>query len=205
MRPSTFGSELQLLDALRHGDETAFEELVVRYHQPLVRFATSYVRNPELAEDVVQETWIAVLRGLSRFEGRATFRAWLFQICANRARSVAVRERRMLARDPTVLEDELASAEGDFLADGSWRSPPTPWPASAEELRQDAVLLARIRTAVDALPEGQRQVMTLRDVAGLPAAEVCAVLEINAVNQRVLLHRARARVRLILAEQVTTR
>ena len=205
MRPPTYGSELHLLAALRHGDETAFEELVVRYHQPLVRFATSYVRNPELAEDVVQETWIAVLRGLSTFEGRASFRAWLFQICANRARSVAVHERRTLSRDPTVLADELASAEGDFRADGSWRSPPTPWPASTEELRHDAALVARIRMAIDALPDGQRQVMSLRDVAGLSPAEVCAVLEINAVNQRVLLHRARARVRLILAEQVTTR
>jgi RNA polymerase sigma-70 factor, ECF subfamily len=205
VRSSTFGSDLELLDALQSGDEAAFGELVRRYHQPLIRFATSYVRSPELAEDVVQETWVAVLRGLAGFEGRAAFRTWLFQICANRARSVAGRERHTSPRDPNLLADELAQAEDSFLADGSWRSPPTPWRASTDELRLDAVLVARIRVAIDELPEGQRQVMTLRDVAGLSPAEVCAVLSINDVNQRVLLHRGRTRVRRMLAEGMATR
>jgi RNA polymerase sigma-70 factor (ECF subfamily) len=198
-------SDLALIDALRAGDEAAFTELVCRFHQPLVRFATTYVRNPDLAEDVVQETWLAVLRGLAAFEGRSAFRTWVFQICANRARSAAVRQRRTLPRDPSVLADDLADVETSFRPDGSWRSPPTPWTASTEELRRDEVLVARIRSAIDELPEGQRQVMTLRDVAGLTAAQVCAVMSINEVNQRVLLHRGRARVRRILAEEVTPR
>lgn len=205
MRSSTFGSDVELLGALRTGDEAAFGELVGRYHQPLVRFATSYVRSPELAEDVVQETWVAVLRGLGDFEGRAAFRTWLFQICANRARSAVVRERRTSPLDPSVLADELTAVEDSFLADGSWRSPPTPWRATAAELRHDAVLIADIRLAIDDLPEGQRQVMTLRDVTGLSPVEVCAVLSINDVNQRVLLHRARTRVRRILADKVAGR
>jgi RNA polymerase sigma-70 factor (ECF subfamily) len=205
VRPLWSDSDLALVDALQAGDEAAFNELVRRFHQPLVRFATTYVRSPELAEDVVQETWLAVLRGLAAFEGRSAFRTWLFQICANRARSAAVRERRTLPRDPRVMADDLGEVETSFHADGSWRSPPTPWPVSAEELRRDAVLVARIRSAIDELPEGQRQVMTLRDVAGLSAAEVCAVMSINEVNQRVLLHRGRTRVRRILAERVTPR
>ena len=211
MRSLRSDSDLALVDALRAGDEAAFNELVCRFHQPLVRFATTYVRNPDLAEDVVQETWLAVLRGLATFEGRSAFRTWVFQICANRARSAAVRERRTLPLDPSVLADDLADdladVETSFRSDGSWRSPPTPWPgsASAEELRQDEVLVARIKSAIDELPEGQRQVMTLRDVAGLTAAQVCAVMSINEVNQRVLLHRGRTRVRRILAEQVAPR
>lgn len=205
MRSSTSNTDLALLDALQTGDDAAFNELVRRFHRPLIRFATAYVRSPELAEDVVQETWLAVLRGLAAFEGRSSFRTWVFQICANRARSVAVRERRTLPRDPTALSDELAETETSFHADGSWRSPPSVWQASTEELRRDAALVARIKLAIDELPEGQRQVMTLRDVVGLSSAEVCAVLAINDVNQRVLLHRGRTRVRRVLAEQVSAR
>lgn len=205
MKSSTFDNDLELLDALRNGDEAAFEELVGRYHQPLVRFATTYVRRREVAEDVVQETWVAVLRGLAGFEGRAAFRTWLFQICANRARSAVIGERHISPFDPSVLAGELAEVEDSFLADGSWRSPPTPWRATAAELRHDAVLVASIRLAIDELPQGQRQVLTLRDVSGLSPAEVCEVLSISEVNQRVLLHRGRTRVRRLLADKVAAR
>jgi RNA polymerase sigma-70 factor (ECF subfamily) len=187
----------ELLAQLIRGDEQAFTALVERYHPRLVRLAGSFVGHRELAEDIAQETWIAVLRGIDRFEGRSAFRSWLFQVCVNRARSVAVKERRTVPVDPGA-----SSLDGEFRADGSWRTPPVAWSGAIDD--DEAGLLDRVRRAIDDLPGAQRQVVVLRDVEGLPAAEVCQVLAISPANQRVLLHRGRSRVRRALSEAVSS-
>ena len=188
-------SDVDLLARIRAGDEPAFTELVERYHPRLIRFAGTFVGGRDLVEDVAQETWLAVLRGVDRFEGRSSFKSWLFQICANRARSIAVREHRVVpVEDVTLLADHPV-----FAADGSWESAPDPWAALVVD---QADLLAAVQAAILELPWAQRQVITLRDVEGLPAQEVCAVLMITEVNQRVLLHRARLRVRTVLGAAV---
>jgi RNA polymerase sigma-70 factor, ECF subfamily len=188
----------QLLAQLAAGDEQAFTTLVERYHPRLVRLAGSFVGHRELAEDIAQETWIAVLRGIDRFEGRSAFRSWLFQVCVNRARSIAVREQRMVPVDPGA-----ASLDGEFRADGSWRTPPVAWSGSVDG--DEAGLLVLVRRAIEELPAAQREVVVLRDVEGLPADEVCEVLAISPGNQRVLLHRGRTRVRRALNGAVSSR
>lgn len=176
---------------MRGGDESAFSELVERYHPRLLRWAGTFVGSRDLAEDIAQETWLAVLRGVHRFEGRSAFRTWLFQICANRARSIAVSEHRIVpVDDVTRVADQPV-----FAADGSWETPPDEWATEAEDR---AELIAAVRTAIIALPPAQRQVMTLRDVEGMSAEEVCEVLMLTDGNQRVLLHRARLHVRAAL-------
>jgi RNA polymerase sigma-70 factor (ECF subfamily) len=195
-----------LLTAVRRGDEAAFGRLVDRYHPSLVRIATLFVRDHTVAEEVAQETWIGVLRGLDRFEGRSSFRTWLFGILANQARRRGERERRMIPfsalaqpagerAEPAVPPERFLPA-GDEWA-GHWASPPSAWPAP-----EDALLAAearhRLEEAIAALPPNQRAVITLRDVEGWDAAEVCNALRLSATNQRVLLHRARSRVRAAL-------
>jgi RNA polymerase sigma-70 factor (ECF subfamily) len=192
-------SDVAALTRLQAGDESAFRSLVERYHTRLVRFAGSYVSRNDLAEDVAQETWIAVLRGVDRFEGRSSFATWLFQICANRARSIAQREHRTIpAADVSVLSDRPV-----FSADGSWAAPPDAWSAEVEAMADDAALLVAVHEAILGLPSAQRQVITLRDVEGLTAQEACDVMMISSVNQRVLLHRARLQVRTVLASAMT--
>jgi RNA polymerase sigma-70 factor (ECF subfamily) len=189
-------TDRDLLERLARGDESAFAELVRAYHPSLVRLAGTFVGRRDLAEDVAQETWVAALRGLDRFEGRSSLRTWLFQICANRARSIGSREDRVVPLDPVAL----AERSDAFAADGSWAEPPQPWPALDE-----AELVTAIRRAIEELPPSQRQVVTLRDVEGLAATDVCDVLGLTEANQRVLLHRGRFRVRQILAEAVSAR
>ena len=179
---------------LRRGDEAAFTALVERYHVRLVRLAGTFVAGPEAAEDIAQETWIAVLGGIDGFAGRSPFRGWLFAICANKARTAAVRDRRTVAVEPSELDLEPTDAR-DFAEDGHWASPPEQWIETADRLAADAAVVALARQAIDALPPNQRQVVTLRDIEGLTAQEVCTVLAISGVNQRVLLHRGRAAVR----------
>jgi RNA polymerase sigma-70 factor (ECF subfamily) len=184
-------SDVELLARVRDGDEAAFAELVERYHPRLIRLAATFVGGRDLVEDVAQETWLAVLRGVDRFEGRSSFKTWLFQICANRARSIAVRESRIVP-----VSDVFDVAERPaFAPDGSWESPPEEWATAALDR---AELVSAVRTAILGLPLSQRQVITLRDVEGLSAEEVCAVLALTDGNQRVLLHRARHRVRTLL-------
>lgn len=180
-----------LLAGLPAGDEAAFTALVGRYQLRLVGLATTFVGRRDLAEDVVQETWLAVLKGMDRFEGRAALRTWLFQICANRARTAAVREQRV---------DPVADLDGEpppdpFAVDGSWLTPPRRWAGRQADDADDSRLVAAVRAAIEDLPPRQRRVVTLRDVDGLSAEEVCAVLSISDANQRVLLHRGRAHVR----------
>jgi RNA polymerase sigma-70 factor (ECF subfamily) len=193
--------EHTLVDALLSGDEAAFERLIGLYQHRMLRIARLYVRTDAQAHDVVQETWLAVLRGLSRFERRSSLRTWLFHIVANRARTHAVREGRLVPFADAMPDGrDDGTEEAWFDAQGGWAQAPTPWPTSDPE----ALLLAgEARTAmlraIDALPPGQKAVVVLRDVEGLEAAEVCNVLEISETNQRVLLHRGRTRLRAVLA------
>jgi RNA polymerase sigma-70 factor (ECF subfamily) len=193
-------SDADLVLRLRKGDQAAFAALVDRYHSRLTRFARSFTARPELAEDIAQETWLGLLRGLEGFEGRASLRTWLFQICANRARTLAAKEGRLVPVDPTDPDSPTVDP-ARFDAGGAWAQPPVPWGEAAD----DAELVERVRTAITRLPETQQQVVTLRDVEGLGAAEVCRILELTEGNQRVLLHRGRARVRAILEKEVTAR
>jgi RNA polymerase sigma-70 factor, ECF subfamily len=184
------GVDEDLLARLVIGDESAFTDLIERYHPRLLRLASSFVARRDVAEDVVQETWIAVLNGIGGFQGRSAFRTWLFQICVNKAKSAAVREQRVVPVDPADLE-----IDADFAPDGSWAVAPQRWADQVSEQTAGGPLVERVQCAIEALPAGQRQVLTLRDVEGLSAAEVSAVLSITDVNQRVLLHRGRRQVR----------
>jgi RNA polymerase sigma-70 factor, ECF subfamily len=179
-----------LLLALRAGDEAAFATLVRRYHMRLLRLAISLVASPAVAEEVVQDTWLAVVRGIAGFEGRSSVKTWLFRILVNRARSAGAREPRLSTIDG--LDDALADR---FDASGGWQSPPEPWSDRVDDRIVAAEIAQRVKAGLDELPAGQRQVFVLRDVEGLESSEVCDLLGITDGNQRVLLHRARARVR----------
>jgi RNA polymerase sigma-70 factor (ECF subfamily) len=189
--------ERALVQALAAGDERAFNELVGRYHRSFVRLARNYVRSEAIAEEVAQDSWCAVVTGIERFECRSSLKTWLFSIVVNKARTRAERERRMTPFSALANEDEDGSdvpVEDRFDADGAWSSPPRAWNdperrAISLELRED------LRVALQELPERQRIVVTLRDVEGLGTDEVCELLGISPGNERVLLHRGRARLR----------
>ena len=187
-----------LLVALRNGDEKAFVALVDRYHAGMLRVALSYVPSREAAEDVVQETWLGVLNGIDRFEQRSSLKTWIFRILVNRARTRGERESRTRPFSSLEREGEEPSVDPErFRRDGFWSAPPT-----AHSLPEDHVVMAEIGrqllAAVDALSPAQRLVITLRDIEGLPAGEVCDLLGLSESNQRVLLHRARSKARAAL-------
>jgi len=183
-------TDAELLERLRAGDEGAFVFLVERYQQPMLRFAHSLVANRAVAEEAVQDTWLGVVRGLERFEGRAAFKTWIFRILANRARSAGTGERRHVP-----VERGRAVGATFFDDAGAWRMPVQQWGDEADT-RLDALKLGPIlRAALDELPERQRQVVLLRDVEGLSSDDVCDVLDISSGNQRILLHRGRNRLR----------
>ena len=185
-----------LVEALRAGDEQAFATLVNRYHTRLLRFAESLVPSRAVAEEVVQDTWLGVVRGIHHFEGRSSVKTWLFRILINRARTTGAKEPR---NTPLGSDDVL---ENRFGASGAWDQPPEPW-ADAVDARMVAEAMAeRVKACLPELPEVQRQVLTLRDIEGIDAAEVCGLLGVSAGNQRVLLHRARARLRSILDDEM---
>ena len=197
--------ETKLLAALRDGDEAAFRELVSMYHSSLLRVAQIYVSSRAQAEEVVQETWLAVLQGLDRFEGRSSLKTWIFSILANRAKTRAVRERRTIpfsalnperVPEPAVDPERFRDAE-DPRWPGHWASPPQPWP---DDKLVAAETRGKLAGAIDALPGNQRAVISLRDLEGWSSEEVCNALGISETNQRVLLHRARAKVRTALEE-----
>jgi RNA polymerase sigma-70 factor (ECF subfamily) len=194
------GREELLVQQLQAGDEEAFTEVVNLYHRRLVRFASALVGDSSQAEDVVQETWVAAIRGIARFEARSSLQTWLFQICANRARSLRDRDRRTVPVG--VMEPVLEP--GRFGPNGQWTAPPEPWPDVDTRLLAES-LMPTVAEAIERLPDFQRQVVTLRDVEGLTAQEACAVLEISEANQRVLLHRGRARIRLALEYEMRDR
>lgn len=194
-------SDAAVVAALRRGDEAAFAALVSRHHSQLVRFARAYVADRDTAEEVVQECWLGVLRGLDRFEGRSSLRTWIYRILINRARTRGEREHRSMPFSAIDADDEAAVDLDRFLgADHPrwpwhWSSRPASWESLPEEQLLGAETLARVRSAIDELPSQQRQVIILRDVEGWSADEVCNTLELSETNQRVLLHRARSRVR----------
>jgi RNA polymerase sigma-70 factor (ECF subfamily) len=202
--------ELRLVEGLRRGDEAAFMALVRRYGPQMLRVARMYVASEAAAEDVVQETWLAVLKGIDRFEGRSSLRTWLFRILVNRARTRGSRDARTtpfssLARD--VEGDEPSVPEERFLDttsrwSGHWASAPNRWDDLPEERLLSEETLAVARRAIDALPESQRTVVTLRDVEGWDSGDVVNLLGISEGNQRVLLHRGRAKVRKALEEHL---
>jgi RNA polymerase sigma-70 factor, ECF subfamily len=195
------GDESELIARLRDGDEGAFESLVADLYPAMLAVARGYVRSRAVAEEVVQESWLGVLKGLDRFEGRASLRTWVLKIVANVARTRAVREARSVPL--SAFEDESgepavdpARFRGpDDAFPGHWRSAPTDWRRLPEERLTSLETLAVVQEAIEQLPEAQRLVITMRDVAGVDSDEVCDALGISAGNQRVLLHRARARVR----------
>lgn len=198
--------EAALLDALRAGDERAFERLVDRHHAALVRVARQYVPTQEIAEDVAQEAWLGLLRGLDGFEGRSSLRTYLFRIVMNLARTRGVREARTAPFSSLARGDEEAPAvdperfvRAPAPGAGHWVSPIRPWSASAEQLALSDEAVEHVLGAIAELPEMQRRVVTLRDVEGFGADEVCDLLELSEGNQRVLLHRGRTRLRDALA------
>jgi RNA polymerase sigma-70 factor, ECF subfamily len=181
----------ELLDALRDGDETAFLALVARHQSMLLRLARSFVSSPAVAEEVVQDTWVGVLRGIDGFAGRSTFRTWLLRILVNRARSTGASEGRSVA-----IGDAAPAVDASrFDAAGAWASPPQHWVEDVEERVLAESLSQQLTDALAQLPARQREVLTLRDVDGLSSREVCDTLGISEGNQRVLLHRARSRMR----------
>jgi len=188
--------ESALVASLRAGDERAFMMLVEEYTPGMRRLALTFVRTPAVADDVVQEAWVGVLRGLDRFEGRSSLKTWIYTIVANVARTRAVREARSVPFSSLAAADDDGDAAVDpdrFVAEGHWARPIEPW---RELLDHEA--RAVIDAAIAQLPPQQAQVIQLRDVEGWSSEEVRNVLEISETNQRVLLHRARSKVRAAL-------
>jgi RNA polymerase sigma-70 factor (ECF subfamily) len=190
--------DAELLARLRAGDEQAFVALVARHHAAMLRLASSFVSSGAVAEEVVQDTWVGVLRGIDGFAGRSSFRTWLLRILVNRARSTGVRERRSVA----VGDAGPVVDSSRFDASGAWMSPPQHWIEDSEDRMQAQALAGHIRKTLGELPERQREVVVLRDVDGLSSREVCEVLEISDANQRVLLHRGRSHLRQALEAQM---
>jgi RNA polymerase sigma-70 factor (ECF subfamily) len=186
--------DADLVERLQAGDEDAFVEMVTRYQARLVRFAQATVGSRAVAEEVTQDTWLAVVRGVERFEGRSSFQTWLFRILLNRARSAVGREQRAGRPDDTLEER--------FDASGAWASPPVPWADQVDDQLIAEHLATRVQDYLPELPESQRQVVVLRDVDGLAPAEVAELLGISDGNQRVLLHRGRARLRALLTTEL---
>jgi len=197
--------ETSCLNLLRQRDEAAFTQLVEGYHSSLVRLARIFVRDTNIAEEIAQETWLAVLDGLAHFEGRSSLKTWLFTILTNKAKTRGQRETRTvsytdleesLQNQPTVDPDRFkhpsAEVEPNHWAAGA---APASWAGIPEDKLLSQETMKLIRDAIGALPENQRIVITLRDMDELSSQEICNILGISETNQRVLLHRARARVR----------
>jgi len=208
--PSSAPSDDQsLVERARDGDEDAYAALVRRYSPMLMRLARMYVPTDALAEDVVQETWVAVVRGLERFEGRSSFKTWLFRILVNRAKTRGVREHRSIpfasVGGGAAEEDEGPAVDPSrFTSEGAWTSAPADWHDDPEAALDSAEALRITREAIDELPERQKIVITLRDLEGLSSDEVRNVLDLTETNQRVLLHRARTKVRQALEDWIAS-
>ena len=183
-----------LVERLQTGDENAFAELVRRYQTPLLRVAEATVGSRAVAEEACQDAWLAVVRGIERFEGRSSFKTWLFRVLVNRAHTSATQEHRAGRVDGDVIER--------FDASGGWADPPAPWSERVDDEVVAQQLAKRVHELLPSLPDQQRQVVVLRDVEGLEPSQVTAVLGISDGNQRVLLHRGRARLRELLALEI---
>lgn len=191
------------LEALRAGDEAAFQSLVQRHHSSMFKLAMTYVGDRGAAEDVVQEAWLTCLRSLDRFEGRSSLKTWLFGILVNVARARRRKESRILPFSAFWRRDDSDSRRptvdrARFGSDGMWRDGPQTWDNIPEAKVLGDETLQQVKSAIDALPQKQREVILLRDVAGFDATEVSSLLGISPANERVRLHRARAAVRQML-------
>jgi RNA polymerase sigma-70 factor, ECF subfamily len=186
--------ETDLVDRLRAGDESAFVALIELYQPRMIRLAEMTVGSRAVAEEVTQDTWLAVVRGVERFEGRSSLKTWLFRILLNRARSTVGREVR--AGRPGREADER------FDKSGAWITPPEPWADRADDRIVAELLATRVQELLPRLPENQRQVVVLRDLEGLSSDDVTAIVGITDGNQRVLLHRGRAQLRHLLAAEM---
>jgi RNA polymerase sigma-70 factor (ECF subfamily) len=207
MESASASSDERLLERLRAGDEQAFSQVVAEWSPMLMRLALAHVPSRAVADEVVQDTWLAVLNGIGRFEGRSSLRTWVISILLNNARTKGERERRVLpfsllrrreeeGRDePSVPPDRFQGRRGE--APGAWAQPPLEWSAPEEKLASDATRAVMLE-AIAGLPPRQRDVITMRDVLGLSSEEVRNALEVSETNQRVLLHRARSKVRAAL-------
>jgi RNA polymerase sigma-70 factor (ECF subfamily) len=195
------GDDTAVVAGLRRGDEAVFTFVVGAYSNQLLRLAQDFVRTRSVAEEVVQETWLAVLDGIDRFEGRSSFKTWLFRILVNKAKTRGVRESRTVPFSALAPEgDEAAVPEERFRGPdsewpGHWATPPRALDTVPDERLLAKEMRHRIAGALETLPESQRIVVTLRDIAGWDSEEVCEVLGLSEGNQRVLLHRGRAKLR----------
>jgi RNA polymerase sigma-70 factor (ECF subfamily) len=203
--------ETALTAALRDGDEAAFAQLVDQYAPSMLRVARGYVPSPEIAEEVVQETWIALLKGIDNFEGRSSLRTWLFAVMINIAKARGVRERRdadaAIAAFTGGTVDPARFRTADDPYPGHWKQAeePSPFPETPEGSVLGNELVDVARRELDKLPDRQRMVVTLRDMLGFDSSEVCELLDLSIANQRVLLHRGRAAVRQMLEDYLEDR
>jgi RNA polymerase sigma-70 factor (ECF subfamily) len=202
--PDPAAAEAALLERLRAGDEAAFEDLVARHYATMLAVAQTYVKGRAVAEDVVQEAWLGVIKGLDRFEGRSSLKTWILSILVNQAKTRGVREARTVPfaalapeGDEPAVDPERFRSPGESYP-GHWRAFPGDWGRSAAAAVQDRETLRIVMGAIAELPEAQQAVIRMRDVEGYSSAEVCDALDVSEGNQRVLLHRARSRVRAAL-------
>jgi RNA polymerase sigma-70 factor (ECF subfamily) len=207
--PDVDPAERQLVERLRARDEAAFMELVQRYSGSMLRVAQMFVASRAVAEEVVQETWLAVLKGLDRFEGRSSLKTWIFRILTNRAKTRGEREHRSIpfaslalaeaeSDEPAVDPDRFIPPTDDRA--GFWGAPPQRWEDVPDKSLQSAEALELVRAEIEKLPPMQRLVITMRDLEGWPTEDIRNALDITETNQRVLLHRARSKVRAALED-----
>jgi RNA polymerase sigma-70 factor, ECF subfamily len=205
MATATLREEAELVARLRSGDERAFEALVARYHATMLTVARTYVKTRAVAEEVVQDAWVGVLRGLDHFEGRSSLKTWILRILVNTAMTRGGREARTVPFSSLAPEEAPEAAvdperfrgAGDGFP-GHWKSYPADWGSLPEERLLGRETVDVVKRAIEELPAAQRAVITLRDIQGCDAEEVCEALNVSDGNQRVLLHRARSRVRAAL-------
>jgi len=199
--------ESSLLTLLRQRDEMAFRQLVEQYHTSLVRLARLFVQDERVAEELSQETWLAVLQGVDHFEGRSSLKTWIFTILTNKAKTRGRRENRSFVfsdfeeavlEGPTVAPERFKDASP--AGGGHWAVAPDSWAEIPEKKIVSEETLSLIRKTIEGLPDNQRAVITLHDIEDLSTQEICNILDISETNQRVLLHRARARVRQALED-----
>jgi len=196
----------ELVDALRAKDETAFRDVVTGYHSSMIRVASYYVSSRAVAEEVVQEAWLAVVKGLDKFEGRSSFKTWVFTILSNQARSRGAREHRTVPFSSLDADEHTPGVPGDRFQPpsdrwaGHWSEPPSPWTDVPAARLESSETRSLIFDAIRSLPPKQREVIALRDVEGWSPEEVCSALSISDGNQRILLHRARGKVRSVLEQ-----
>lgn len=207
MRPETKDTDAWVIERLLVRDEAAFADLVATYHSALIRLALTFVSDRSAAEEVVQETWLGVVKGLPSFERRSSLKTWIFRILVNRARTCGGRDGRFVNFSTFgELDDEPSGVADRFSAEGRWIQPPSAWhEQNPEELLLRQEVADWLHDAIANLPANQRAVISLRDIEGVEAPEVCNILGISETNQRVLLHRARTKVRAALESDLKRR